>query len=96
MLADEAVDSLPGRSPGAQIPPPWWESREIEWMCVYTLFRLLHSHVGIGGGEKVADNPQAESHTCLANVRAYGKEARGSCVQALIRVRRSLNQPEKI
>lgn len=38
-------------------------------MHVRTLFRLMNSHVGSGGVEKFADNPQAESHT-LTNARS--------------------------
>lgn len=76
-LAGEPVNFQSGRSPGPQIPPSWWESRE--WMHVRTLFRLMNSHVGSGGVEKFADNPQAESHT-LTNARSDGgkKEAETS------------------
>lgn len=42
-------------------------------MHVRTLFRLMNSHVGSGGVEKVADNPQAESHT-LTNARSDEKK----------------------
>lgn len=38
-----------------------------------TLFRLMNSHVGSGGVEKFADNPQAESHT-LTNARSDEKK----------------------
>lgn len=42
-------------------------------MHVRTLFRLMNSHVGSGGVEKFADNPQAESHT-LTNARSDKKK----------------------
>lgn len=42
-------------------------------MHVRTLFRLMNSHVGSGGVEKFADNPQAESHT-LTNARSDEKK----------------------
>lgn len=37
---------------------------ERERASVY-VFRLMHSHVGSGGGENVSDNPQAESHILI-------------------------------
>lgn len=59
MLADKAVNFSLGHSPGLQIPPPWWECREKrvsvcvrKCACAHTQFRLMHSHVGNGRGEK--------------------------------------------
>lgn len=46
-------------------------------MHVRTLFRLMNSHVGSGGVEKFADNPQAESHT-LTNARSDEKKVETS------------------
>lgn len=47
--------------------------------CAHTQFRLMHSHVGNGGGEKVTNNPQAESHTYLTKWPHFRKRQISEC-----------------